>query len=239
MYYIAICDDDISFTAAFHKRMSAVLASKNIDAEIEDFPDSASFMRRLESGRTFDLVFLDIYLGAENGYYFAKQLRSQAVDVEIVFITVTESYAVAGYDVSPILYLVKPCQDDQIAYAIDIFLKKRQPSRILLDLSGESLSLDATHILYIEVYGHKSCLHMASGESRELRVPLNKLEQQLPSSVFVRSHQSYLVNMGYIQSVARYQLTLNTGLTLPISQSKYLNLQNSFILYTKQQKLWL
>ena len=42
--------------------------------------------------------------------------------------------------------------------------------------------------------------------------PLNKLEQQLPSSAFVRSHQSYLVNMGYIQSVARYQLTLSNGL---------------------------
>lgn len=68
---------------------------------------------------------------------------------------------------------------------------------------------------------------------------INKLEQQLPSSSFVRSHQSYLVNMGYIQSVARYQPTLSNGLTLPISQSKYLNLQNSFILYVKQKKLWL
>lgn len=239
MYYIAICDDDISFTAEFHKRLSAVLASKNIDVEIEDFPDTTTFLRRLESGHAFDLIFLDIYLDGENGYQFAKRLRSENIGVEIVFITTTESYAVAGYDVSPILYLVKPFQDDQIAYAIDIFLKKRQPSQILLNLSGELLSLDVAHILYIEVYGHKSCLHMASGEIRELRIPLNKLEQQLPSSIFVRSHQSYLVNMGYILSVARYQLTLSTGLTLPISQSKYLNLQNSFILYTKQQKLWL
>jgi len=239
VYYIAICDDDTSFTAAFNKRLSSVLASKNIAAEIEDFPDTASFLRRLESGRTFYLIFLDIYLGGENGYFFAKQLRREAVGVDIVFITTTESYAVAGYDVSPILYLVKPFQDDQIAYALDIFLKKHQPSQILLDLTGEFLSLDAAHILYIEVYGHKSCLHMASGENRELRIPLNRLEQQLPSSAFVRSHQSYLVNMGYIQSVARYQLTLSNGLTLPISQSKYLNLQNSFILYVKQQKLWL
>ena len=52
-----------------------------------------------------------------------------------------DAYAVAGYDVSPILYLVKPFQDDQIAYALDIFLKKHQPSQILLDLTGEFLSL--------------------------------------------------------------------------------------------------
>lgn len=145
----------------------------------------------------------------------------------------------AGYDVSPILYLVKPIQTEQLAYAMELFLKKRQPKQIVLNLSGEIISLSISDILYIEVYGHTTCLHLASGESRELRIPLNKLEQQLPSSVFIRSHQSYLVNMGHILSIARYQLTLSAGLTLPISQSKYLNLQNSFILHIKQQKLWL
>lgn len=239
MYYIAVCDDDKSFTAAFHQKLSEVLSSKKVAAQIETFPNTVSFLRRMESGQAFDLIFLDIYLDEENGYHFAKRLRSENIHVEIVFITITEDYAVAGYDVSPLLYLVKPFQDEQLAYAIDIFLKKRQPSQVLLNLSGEILSLDITDILYAEVYGHTTCLHLVSGENRELRISLNKLEQQLPSSIFIRSHQSYLVNMSYILSVARYQLTLSTGLTLPISQSKYLNLQNSFILYAKQQKLWL
>lgn len=239
MYYIAICDDDASFTAAFHKKLTEVLSLKKVDAQIEAFPDTASFLSRVENGRAFDLIFLDIYLDGENGYQFAKRLRGEEIGVEIVFITTTEAYAVAGYDVSPILYLIKPFQDAQLARAIDIFLKKRQPSQVLLNLSGTLLSLDTTDILYAEVYGHTTCLYMAPGERRELRISLNKLEQQLPASNFIRSHQSYLVNMDYILSVARYQLTLSTGQTLPISQSKYLNLQNSFILHAKQQKLWL
>lgn len=239
MYYIAICDDDADFARAFHKKLAAVLSSKKIDAEIEVFNSTDAFLRRTEGGQPFDLIFLDIYLGAENGYYFAKKLRGERMDVDIVFITTTQDYAVAGYDVSPILYLVKPIQDDQLAYAIELFLKKRQPKQLILNLSGETISLNIADILYIEVYGHTTCLHLVSGESRELRIPLNKLEQQLPSSVFIRSHQSYLVNMGHILGIARYQLTLSTGLTLPISQSKYLNLQNSFILHIKQQKLWL
>lgn len=239
MYYIAICDDDADFTRTFHKKLTAVLSSKKIDAEIEVFHSTDAFLRRAEEGQPFDLIFLDIYLGAENGYYFAKKLRSEHIDVDIIFITTTQDYAVAGYDVSPILYLVKPVQNEQLAYAVELFLKKRQPKQIVLNLSGEIISLNVTDILYIEVYGHTTCLHLTSGESRELRIPLNKLEQQLPSSIFIRSHQSYLVNMGHILSVARYQLTLSSGLTLPISQSKYLNLQNSFILHMKQQKLWL
>lgn len=239
MYYIAICDDDKDFTAPFCQRLTEVLSSKKVTAKVETFHDTTSFLRRMESGQVFDLIFLDIYLGAENGYHFAKRLRSENMQIEIVFTTTTEDYAVAGYDVSPILYLVKPFQDAQIDYAIELFLKKRQPSQVLLNLSGEILSLDIADILYAEVYGHTTCLHLSSGARRDLRISLNKLEQQLPSSIFIRSHQSYLVNMSHILSVARYQLTLSSGQTLPISQSKYLNLQNSFILYAKQQKLWL
>lgn len=239
MYYIAICDDDAVFAQTFHEKLAAVLSSKSIDAEIEVFHSTAAFLHQAESGQPFDLIFLDIYLGAENGYYFAKKLRGEHIDVDIVFITTTQDYAVAGYDVSPILYLVKPIQTEQLAYAIELFLKKHRPKQIILNLSGETISLNIADILYIEVYGHTTCLHLVSGESRKLRLPLNKLEQQLPSSVFIRSHQSYLVNMGHILSITRYQLTLSTGLNLPISQSKYLNLQNSFILHMKQQKLWL
>ena len=146
MYYIAICDDDASFTAAFQKKLTEVLSLKKVDAQIEAFPDTSSFLSRAENGRAFDLIFLDIYLDGENGYQFAKRLRSEDIGVEIVFITTTEAYAVAGYDVSPILYLVKPFQDAQLARAIDIFLKKRQPSQILLNLSGELLSLDIAGI---------------------------------------------------------------------------------------------
>lgn len=237
LYRIAICDDDRRFTDEFHKKVDKTLASKNIDAETEEFYDTASFLKRINKGIVFDLIFLDILLDNENGYSFAKQIRNENIPIDIVFITVTQDYAVAGYDVAPILYLVKPIEDMQLQYAFDIFLKRHMPSQVLLNLSGEILSLNIADILFCEVYGHKTCLHLASGEIRELRCSLNKLEQQLPSTVFARSHQSYLINMEHIDSIARYELTLSTGETLPISQSRYLELQNSFLLYASQQKI--
>lgn len=183
------------------------------------------------------MIFLDILLDKENGYAFAKQLRKENMPIDIVFITVTQDYAVAGYDVSPILYLVKPIKDTQLAYAFELFLKRHVPRQILLNLSGEILSISIADILYCEVYGHKTFLHLYSGEIKGLRYSLNNLEQQLPSSVFARSHQSYLINMEHINSIARYKLTLSTGQTLPISQSRYMELQNSFLLYASQQKI--
>lgn len=237
MYRIAICDDDKNFTAEFHHNMKKILASKNITAQIEEFHNTAGFLEKMEKGNTFDLIFLDILLENENGYSFAKKLRRKNSSIDIIFITTTEDYAIAGYDVSPLLYMIKPVMEPKLAYAFELFLKKRLPNRIVLDLSGEILTLNLADLLYCEVYGHRTTLHLTSGEKKEIRYSLNRLEQQLPSTLFARSHQSYLVNMEHIDSIVRYRLTLNTGLALPVSQSRYLGLQNSFLLYASRQKI--
>lgn len=237
MYRIAICDDNRRFMDEFLPRLDKALSSKSMDAKIEKFDNTASFLKRINQGVLFDLVFLDIYLGKENGYQFAKQLRNREIQMDIIFITTTEDYAVMGYDVSPLLYLVKPVKDTQIEYACDIFLKKNRPSQLILNLSGETFSLNITDLIYCEVCGHKVSLHLSSGAVKEIRYSLYDLEKQLPGSLFARSHQSYLINMSHISSITRYELTLDTGAKLPISQSRYMELQNRFILYASHQKI--
>ncbi len=138
-------------------------------------------------------------------------------------------------ELKKINYRIK--RDAQITYALEIFIKKHIPQQILLNLSGGLVSIKLNEILYCEVYGHKTYVHLISGETKELRFSLQKLEDQLPASVFARSHQSYLVNMEHINRISRYKLTLSNGQTIPISQAKYLNLQNKFIAYSSQQKI--
>lgn len=237
MYRIAICDDDQRFAAELHQRLDRLLSAKDIDARVEEFHDTVSFLKQVDHDISYDLIFLDILLEEENGYLFAKYLRDEDIQTDIIFITSTEDYAVVGYDVSPLLYLVKPAKDAQLEYACDIFLKKHKPRQLLLNLPGETLSLNIDDLIYCEVFGHRVSLHLVSGTVREIRYSLNDLEKQLPSSIFARSHQSYLVNMAHISSIIRYELTLSTGQTLPISQSRYMELQNSFILYAGHQKI--
>lgn len=237
MYRIAICDDDRRFAQKLRQRIENVLTSKGIAANLDMFHDTASLLERIRQGVSFDLLFLDILLDGEDGYSFAKYLRDRDITTDIVFISTTEAYAVRGYDVSPLLYLLKPVQDEQLAYAFDLFLKKHRPQRVLLNLPGKMFSINLGDLMYCEVFGHTISLHLVTGEVRELRHPLSQLEKLFPTSLFVRSHQSYLVNMAHIKSIVRYELTLSSGQTLPISQSKYMDLQNKFIQYASHQKL--
>ena len=93
----------------FHQRLDKSLSTKGMDARIEEFYDTASFLKQVDHAvsydliildilleEDYDLIFLDILLEEENGYLFAKYLRDEDIQTDIIFITSTEDYAVMG-----------------------------------------------------------------------------------------------------------------------------------------------
>ena len=228
---IAICDDDRVFAAEFRRKLQAVLSSKETEADITCFSDTASLLHELNRGGSYDLIFLDILLEEENGYFFAKELRKNGVETDIIFITSTEDYAVAGYETAPLFYLLKPIQDQKLEQAVAAFLKKRTPQKIVLNLSGTYVPLSLADIEYCEVTGHTTSICFASGETKTFRCALKQLEKQLPQSLFARIHSGYLLNMLHIAGLERYAVTLDIGKTLPVSQSRYNELQSKYIRY--------
>lgn len=80
----------------FHQRLDKSLSTKGMDARIEEFYDTASFLKQVDHAVSYDLIFLDILLEEENGYLFAKYLRDEDIQTDIIFITSTEDYAVMG-----------------------------------------------------------------------------------------------------------------------------------------------
>lgn len=66
----------------YYQKLTKVLSSKSMDPQAEKFYDTASFLKRVDQGFSFDLLFLDIYLEEENGYRFAKRLRNENIPAE-------------------------------------------------------------------------------------------------------------------------------------------------------------
>lgn len=236
MYQIALCDDDVNFIQQFLPRIKKELLANDPDGIIDTFTSISQLESRMASGTQYDLILLDILIGGDNGYDFAKRLRNKGIQTDIIFITSTTDYAVSGYEVSPLLYLIKPVSDERLSYAFSVFLKKHTPTRIVLKLNQEYQSLNITDILYVEVSGHTTIIHTTTDQIK-LRMPLSTLEQQLPSHCFSRSHQSFLVNLIHIEGISRYRITLTNGQTLPISQSRYSNLQKDFLNYAANKNI--
>lgn len=231
MYRIAICDDEPVFAENLQRQVDRILFSQEIEYSVTVFSDARLLLCELENHPdAFQLVLLDIMLGGANGIDIAKTLRSHKSRVSIIFITASPSFALDGYSVRPIQYLLKPVDPEKLREAVLFDYSQNFTRKKLLVSSGErTYSVFFYDITYIEVYGHTLKIHTKKN-AVECSGPLKDLEGILPDC-FLRCHKSYLANLERVSDIKRYAFTLDTGERVPIGKERYLSVQNAFVAY--------
>ena len=225
MYEVIICDDDGAFASTLSSTLSSSFEERGMACHVIHYPDPAQTLSALERGERCDLLFQDILFGEEKGIRFAKLLRQRGWDLDLVFVTSSERYAVAGYDARPLHYLLKPLRQTQLEDVLDLFLERHAPHMLSLVTPQETVRLPVTDALYFEVYNHVVKLRRRDGSEGSWRGTLQELESQLPTGRFVRVHRSYLVNLEHIAVLGRDKVRLTSGDMVPMGRADYANIQ--------------
>ena len=175
-----------------------------------------------------DLLFLDIQMPGITGVQFLKSLQGQSSSPMVVFITAYEQYALEGFDLDVVDYLLKPV-------AFERFLKSANKAYELFKLRQHSpQELTSTHffvnanyalvkirydeIMYIE--GLKDYVKIYVNSARHpviTRMTLKGIEQKLPSQAFMRIHKSYIVSLDKIQSVRNLKIHIGEAI-IPVGE---------------------
>ncbi len=234
MYEIAVCDDDAAFLSSFRPMLEGALRARNTTCNLTFYNDPSALTRAMDQGRKFDLLFLDIYYDTEKGIRFAKSLREKNDQTDIIFMTALTDYAVESYDAAPLHYLLKPLNPQKLDAALTRFLEKNAPQKLHFMTTKGHLYASVADIVFIEIYGHEIIIHLVNGASETCIGTLKGLEPLLPELTFVRPHRSYLVNLGHISEITRYQIRLSSDDVVPVSKNLYNNILTSFINYAHQ-----
>jgi len=180
------------------------------------------------------LLFLDIQMPELSGIEFAKILPPET---KIIFTTAFQQYAIEGYKVSALDYLLKPISYDdflksankalnwftmtqkQQTYAEDRFMFVKSDYKLI------RVALD--DILYIEGLKDYVRIYMADGQKLMSLMNMKKLEDYLPRPEFLRTHRSYIVHMTKAQSIDRFRIVFGQEY-IPISDSYKEDVQQYF-----------
>jgi two-component system response regulator LytT len=150
-----------------------------------------------------DVVFLDIELPGINGLAVAKQLRERDQNVALVFVTNMAQYAIKGYEVNALDYVLKPVEyftfTAKLAKAMSYRRNLMDYTLTIQHKDGASY-LQASQLLYIEIRSHSLIYHTLSGDV-EGSGSLKMVEAQLGDARFVRCNSCYLVNLRYVSAV--------------------------------------
>ncbi len=167
----------------------------------------------------YDIILLDIELPGINGMEAAERLRTLDADVVLMFVTNMAQYAIHGYAVGALDFVLKPVNyytfSVRFARAIQR-AKQRRSGQILLNLPDCVRRIDTQQIYYVEVQNRMLHYHTELGEF-VLRGTMQSAEKELSRYHFVRCNHWYLVNLSHVTEVRR-EMVLVAGAELEISR---------------------
>ena len=152
MLKIAVVDDEKVYIDQIQEYIRQYSAEKKREIQTETFCDGSALLENYSP--RFDIILLDIEMGKLNGMETAREIRKKDQDVVLVFITNMAQYAINGYDVGALDYVLKPINYYTFSVRLDRAVsrvKKRQPEEILLNLPDGIKRLKVDRIHYVEV----------------------------------------------------------------------------------------
>ncbi|WP_047245321.1 LytR/AlgR family response regulator transcription factor [Maribacter thermophilus] len=174
---------------------------------------------QLMKDHTVDLLFLDIQMPEIKGTEFAKMVSS---DTQIIFTTAYSEYALEGYELNAVDYLLKPITFERFLKAVNKVktAKLSEESDAITIKSGYDLyKVNYNEIIYVVSDSEYVTYH--TGDKKIIsNQRLKTVEQELPDSMFIRVHRSYIVNRKCVTGLKGRDLMLS-DLCIPVSDSYY------------------
>ena len=187
------------------------------ELQITEFTGGTAFLEQYQED--LDLIFMDIMMDGLDGLTTARKLRRRDDKVLLVFVTSMLQYAVQGYSVDAMDFIVKPVTYTGLKLCMDRVVRRLNettPVRLRFTNREGTHSVDAAEICYIESLEHKIVVHTVQGEIQS-DMSLAAAEKMVKALLFFRCHVSYLVNLRYVDRVSGNDVWVN-GDRLAISR---------------------
>lgn len=229
MIRIAVCDENQEACYAERDCLQAVLNGSGVDSKIDLFFDADHLYRSLHD-RLYDLLVSDISVCGEDMFLFVRRLREEQYPLRVLFVSDTLDNAPKAFEVFALSYFQKPLSTEKLESALSYISCLRVLNRHLLisAKNGERYRIWENDIRYIEVFHNDICVHLADSEI-VCRSTLTDFLERLSASTFIRTHQSFAVNLSYAVSLKRYLLTLADGRSVPVAKQRYNLVRDRFL----------
>lgn len=226
MLKIAICDDEWYYLKLIHDLITKLLYERGIsEYDIELFSSGEELCKRDNEIGVYQVIFLDINMPGINGLQTAEIIREKNQKVFLVFITAFIDYAVEGYKMEPIRFLLKDMFEEMLPECIDTIIKKLhlQAQRIKYNFLEGEKDIFIDKIYYVESWKHKLNFYVCEKELNQYSLynKLDNIEKELNHYGFIRIHKSFLVNAKYIDHIINYKVKMQNGKILSVPREKF------------------
>lgn len=201
MIRIAIVEDEDHYKEQLIEYLGKFEQDRGEKIEIETYSDGDGIVEDYKA--QFDIILMDVQMKFMDGMSAAEEIRKMDSEVVIIFITNMAQYAIKGYAVDALDYVLKPISyfqfSERLNRAIDR-MEKRERHHITINIKGGVIRLEISEIYYVENYQHQLIFHTKHGEYTA-NGTMKELEQELSEFPFFRIHRGYLANLEHVEGM--------------------------------------
>ena len=237
--------DDLEYDLRDLQEMLLEFCSQqHISPQISLFSSGKPFLDIFRPGK-FDAIFLDNVMDGLSGMEVAHSIRRQDASIPIIFITTEESYALEGYTVQAMDYIIKPISQERL-YSVMNRLNQIQNNRHIIKIKENRMTrlLYLEDVLYVQSTGHFLEIQTTTGTLKPymtidyfLSLLKNLGEYGEPSQGlrFQNCCRGYVVSLDHVRSFDSSNFTMSDGSSVPISRPKYKEMQIAYANYLFRQ----
>ena len=231
---IAVIDDSIDEARQLAGFISTYCSDTHTCQQTTIFNTAADFLRCWQRG-SFDLIFIDIFLRNEtSGIRIAERVRRDDDSCTIVFTTSSTDFALKGYEVRALDYMVKPIRYDKFSQTMEYFLsvsRRKQSHYIEVKESRIMQKIPIDSILYTDYSNHYIQIHLPDKTVRTYMRFEDFSRLLLCYPQFLCCYRNCIINMDRVVEMERNEFLLASGDRIPISRSMRLAIHQQYADY--------
>ena len=230
MVRIAVVEDDNSFVAELTEYLKSYQQRYEEKLEITLYRDGDEITSSYKA--QFDIILMDIQMKFVDGMTAAKEIREMDSEVIIIFITNASQYAIRGYEVGALDYILKPVSyfvfSQKLTRAVER-IKRLEKKDIIIQAKDGATRLNTSDVQYIESFDHNLVFHTEEKDFIS-NLTMKFIEKELNNSTFSRGNHCYLINLAYVDGIEDGCAVIN-GRKLQISRSRKNGFMKDLIKY--------
>ncbi len=176
-----------------------------------------------------DLLFLDIHMPKKNGIAFYRNIDR---NLPVIFTTAFSEYAVEGFNLNAVDYLIKPFSLDRFQESIkkalqrtEYITKSNEQRHILVRSNYKLQRISLDDIMFIQAMDNYVIIFLVLGTKVATQLPMKEILSKLPSNEFIRIHRSYIISIPQITSIGNKSVLIS-NFELPVGDKFRRDLEN-------------
>lgn len=225
---VAVCDDERVWCDKLNKLLKEYEVERHIDIFVSYFNNGETLV---ESGKEFDIIFMDYQMGKLNGIETARKINALKNDGIVIFVSAYTDIALDTFEVKAYRFLAKPINKEKLFKAIDDYRAEMESDDFLIFKTHEgTIRIKVSEIVYVESLGSHAKIHTSKSDY-EILINLKAVQSKLPEDRFFRCHKAFLTSFLHIQAHDNSVIKYDDGSCVYISRNFLPKFRKAFELY--------